>query len=239
MGQTARVLGGVSLVAAPLALGIGDQLRMAAENDASVAITASGAITDTTRQLASIHDHLGAFQAASWLFYLAAVLTIPALVTIWWLSVGRSPRWAWAGATMAAIGVIGQTVHLTAYFGLMQVTASSWDLEAAARLQDSLEANAFLGALFFVPFLLGALGCTLPQAIGLRRARVVPLWACLALVAATVLMFAVGSVPWTSALWTALMVAGMAPAAVTAIRPRGVRTPGPALQTPDHATVAA
>ena len=71
------------------------------------------------------------------------------------------------------------------------------------------------------------------------RARVVPLWACLALVAATVLMFAVGSVPWTSALWTALMVAGMAPAAVTAIRPRGVRTPGPALQTPDHATVAA
>ena len=222
MGQTARVLGGVSVVAAPLTIGIGDQLRMAAEHDASVAPSSGGAIDDTVQQLANVHSNLALFQTASWFFYLAALLTIPALVTIWWLSVGRSPRWAWAGATMAAIGVVGQTVHLTAYFGLLQVGATSGDIEQAARLQESLESNVFIGALFFVPFLLCALGCTLPQAIGLRRARVVPLWSCLTLVAAMLMVFVLGMVPLTSAIWAGLMVIGFTPAAVAAIRTRPV-----------------
>ncbi|HEY7043858.1 MAG TPA: hypothetical protein VH419_09350 [Nocardioidaceae bacterium] len=225
MGNTARVLGGLSVLAAPLAIGIGDQFRMAAENNNDVAVTAGDdLLAETTRQLASIDAHLGLFQTAAWFFYAAALLTIPALITIWRLSVAGSRKWAWAGATMAAIGVIGQTVHLTGYFALMQESSQSLDLESAAKLQIALDQNVFLGALFFVPFLLCALGCTLPQAIGLRRAGVIPMWACLALVAATLVMFVVGSVPWTSALWTVLMVAGFAPAALAAMRtPQPVR----------------
>jgi hypothetical protein len=219
MGHKARILGGLSVVAAPLAFGIGDQLRMAAEhnNDLGV-VSGDDLVAETTGQLASVQANLGLFQAASWFFYAAALLTIPALVTIWWLSAGRSPRWAWTGASMAALGVIGQTVHLTGYFGLMQVTSQSADLEQAARLHVALDENVFVGAMFFIPFLLCSLGCFLPQAIGLRRARVVPLWSCLAIVAATVLMFTMGSVPWTSALWATLMVIGFAPAAIAAMR---------------------
>ena len=219
MGHNARILGGLSVVAAPLAVGIGDQLRMAAEHNNDLGIVSGDdLLAETTDQLASVHANLGLFQAASWFFYAAALLTIPALVTIWWLSVGRSPRWAWAGASMAAVGVIGQTVHLTGYFGLMQVTSKAADLEQAAQLHVALDENAFVGALFFIPFLLCSLGCFVPQAIGLRRAHVVPLWACLAIVAATVLMFTMGSVPWTSALWATLMVIGFAPAAMAAMR---------------------
>lgn len=219
MGRKAQVLGGLTVVAVPLAIGIGDQLRMAAEsaNDLNV-VAGDDLIGETTRQLASVDAQLELFQAASWLFYAAALLTIPALVTIWWLSVDRSPRWAWTGATLATIGVIGQTVHLTGYFGLMQVTSQWADLEQAARLHVALDSNVFVGAMFYIPFLLCSLGCWLPQAIGLRRSGVIPLWACLAVIAATVVMFTLGSGAWTGVLWTALMTAGLAPVALAIFR---------------------
>jgi hypothetical protein len=91
--------------------------------------------------------------------------------------------------------VVGQTVHLTGYFGLLQVSSQAADLEEQAKLHVALEQNAFLGALFLIPFLLCALGAPIPQAIGLRRARVLSLWACIAVVLAAALMLTVSSTP--------------------------------------------
>ena len=54
--------------------------------------------------------------------------------------------------------------------------------------------------------------------MGLRRARVIPLWAAVAVGAATVFFATVGSQPWSSALWTRAVAAGLAPAAATMLR---------------------
>ena len=63
MGNKARVLGGLSVVAAPIAIGIGDQFRMAAEHNNDLAITAGDdLVAETTRQLASINANFGLFQ---------------------------------------------------------------------------------------------------------------------------------------------------------------------------------
>jgi hypothetical protein len=44
------------------------------------------------------------------------------------------------------------------------------------------------------------------------------MWACICIVAGMVLFMATGSRPWASAVWTVLMVAGFAPAAIAALR---------------------
>jgi hypothetical protein len=78
------------------------------------------------------------------------------------------------------------------------------------------ERTPFVIALF-TPFFL-TLICPIPQAIGLRRARVLPLWACLSVVAGTVLFAVLGSTPWSTALWAVLVIVGYAPAAAAMLR---------------------
>lgn len=216
MGPVARIVGGVSIVAAPLLLGIADQLRMAAEPPTSIgAIDAGYGVEQAAAQLVAVEANAGTFAAASWVSYAVALLSIPALVAIWWLAVARSPRWAWTGAVAAALGVTGQMVHVTGYFGLHQVLAAQGDPEAGARVLLAVESTPFT-LVIFLPFLVGLLAAV-PQVVGLRRARVIPLWACLAVVAATVLFAVVGSTPWASAAYTVLMVAGFAPAALVVL----------------------
>jgi hypothetical protein len=144
------------------------------------------------------------------------LLTVPALLAIWWLAVRRAPRWAWAGAVLAGLGVIGQVVHLTGYYFLNQVLARRPALTAAAEMLVAIDQHPFMVVLF-VPFLLGLLA-VLPQAVGLRRARAVPLWAAFALIGGTAVMLVTGSTPWTSALHTGLLLAGFAPAAIRILR---------------------
>jgi hypothetical protein len=151
------------------------------------------------------------FIAAATLAYAGALLTLPALLAIWRLSVDRSPRWAWAGAVMATFGAAGQMVHVMSYYGLFLAAVRQDNHEAAAQLIVGAESTPFVLSIF-APFFLGLL-CSVPQAVGLRRARVVPLWACLALVTATAFFLFTGSTPWSSAIWTVLLVAGFLPAA--------------------------
>ncbi len=217
MGRTARAIGGASILLAPLAYGISDQLRMVADPPTNAGLVGEYGVPEAVATLASIEANRGTFLAASLLAYAAMLLTVPALVAIWRLSVDRSARWAWTGAVLAAMFALGQAVHLVGHFATSLAAAGSDDHTAAAELMLTVENEPLVLALFVPLYLLGLLAA-IPQAIGLRRARVLPLWACLSIIGGTILFLVVGSMPWSSAAWMALMVAGLTPAAATMLR---------------------
>jgi hypothetical protein len=238
MRRNTRIVAGASIVLAPLCFGIADQVRMVADPPDTVGmVNPDYGVETAAASLANIQANPTPFLAASWIGYAGVLLTIVALVAIWSLAVGRAPRWAWAGAVIATLGAFGQTVHLASYFGLSQVLAGQDDLTAAAGIMIAAEENAFFMALF-VPFILGMLLAAIVQVIALRRARVVPRWALVAVVGGTVLMAVTGSVPWASAVYTVLVVAGFAPAALAMLRADREVVPAPEPGKPMPATAA-
>lgn len=223
MSRTGRIIGGVSVVLAPLLLGIADQVRMVADPPDGAGMVGEYGVEEAAASLATIHANRPTFVAASYLFYVAMLLTIPAVIAIWRASVTRAPRWAWAGAVLGTMFVLGQVVHLVGHFGMSQVFAAYPDLQVAAELTLAAESNTFIMTMFVPLYLLGLLAA-IPQAIGLRRARTIPLWASIAVGAGTVVFLVAGSTPVTSSLWTLLLVSGFAPAASAVLRGR-VTTP--------------
>lgn len=230
--STTAVAGAVCVVAAPLLLGIGDQLRMAAEGaPAELGITSEWTAEQAAAQTESIAAHAGLYSTASWLVLAGILATVPALLTVWRLTVARSPRLAWVGGTLAMLGVLGQMVHLSAYYGLQLAYAGDgavdgWQVDQALQVVPVFTAAL---APFFLSFL-----APVVQGVGLRRAKVVPLWAMMAIVASAVVILVAGSTPVTSAVWTVLAVAGFAPAAAAAMRVRSgdVALPADARTTP-------
>jgi hypothetical protein len=217
MGPIARTVGGVSVVLAPALLAMSDHLRMAVEPATSLGgLEAAPTVETVLADLSAVEAARGTYLASAWTSYAALLLMIPALVAIWRLSVRRSPRWAWAGATMAALGVVGVAVHMYGYFGQSLAALEVTDRAAAADLILTGDGVPIVIALF-VPYFLAFL-CVLPQAVGLFRAGVIPLWACLALGAGTVLFLLLGSTPVTTTAWALLLVAGFAPAALAMLR---------------------
>lgn len=222
MAPAARIIGGASIVLVPLLFVVGDEIRMAIEPAMTGTLVDTGSGAETVlADLAAIEAHRGAFLLVAALSYLGALLHVPLLVVVWRMSVGRSPRWAWAGAVLAAVGVAGQMVHLTGYHGMSLAALEVEDRTAAAEFLATADGVPFVIALF-VPYLLGLLAWV-PQAFGLVRARVVPLWGGLAVGAGTVVLLVAGSTPWSSPVWAVLVLAGFAPAAVAVLR--GVRSP--------------
>ena len=63
----------------------------------------------------------------------------------------------------------------------------------------------------------------------------IPLWACLSVVAGVVLFAFVGSTPWSAALAAVLLVTGFAPAALVMLRGRPVDTNVPVRRTESEA----
>jgi hypothetical protein len=217
MGRTTKLIGGAAIVTVPALVAIADELRMVAEGTFSTGLVDTEYGVDTVVSgLATIEQNRGLFELSSVLSYAAVLLMIPALLAIWRLAVGAAPRWAWAGAVMAALGVCGSMVHLAGYHGATITALDMADRTAAAEFMVAMETTPFVIALY-APFFLTLLA-PLPQAIGLRRAGVVPLWACLSIVAATVLFVVVGSTPWSAALAGVLFLVGFAPAARAAVR---------------------
>lgn len=217
MSRTTKLIGGAAIVAAPALVAVSDELRMVAEGTFSTGLVDTEYGVDTVlRDLAAIEANRGLFELSAALYYAAVLLMIPALLAIWRLSVERAPRWAWTGAVLAALGVCGLMVHITGYQGGMLTALDVTDEAAAAEFMVEMGTTPFVVALF-TPFFL-ALVAPLPQAIGLRRAGVLPLWACLAVVAATVLYAVVGSTPWSAAVAGVLFVVGFAPAALALLR---------------------
>jgi hypothetical protein len=228
MGRTAKLIGAAAIVTVPALVAVADELRMAAEGTFSTGLVDTEYGVDTiVRDLATIEENRGLFELSSALGYAAVLLMIPALLSIWRLAVARSPRWAWAGAVMAALGVCGSMVHLAGYHGSMVTALDLADRTAAAEFMVAMETTPFVIALY-APFFLTLLS-PLPQAIGLRRAGVVPLWACLSVVAGTVVFAVVGSTPWSAPLAAVLLIAGFAPAARAVLRSESTEA-APAVQ---------
>lgn len=217
MGRTTRLIGAGAMVTVPVLIAVADELRMIAEDTFSAGLVDTEYGVDTVVEgLGTIEANRGLFVLSSSLSYAAVLLTIPALLAIWHLSVSRAPRWAWTGAVMAALGVCGSMVHITGYHGSTITALDVADRTTAAEFMVAMETTPFVIALYSTFFL--ALLCPLPQAVALFRAGVVPLWACLSVGAGTVLSVVAGSTPWSSALVAVLMAAGLAPAALALLR---------------------
>jgi hypothetical protein len=150
--------------------------------------------------------------------FVGVLLTLPAVLAAWRVAVDRAPRWAWAGAALAMLGVLGEMAHLTGYFAIQGIVSGELDPAIGATVMMATERDP-LFLVLFAPFFL-ALLCVIPQAIALLRAKVIPIWAGVALLGGTAVMAVFGSSLWSSAAWTALMVAGFAPAAVVMLRGR-------------------
>jgi hypothetical protein len=217
MGRAAQVIGGASIVLAPVLMGVADELRMAAEPpESGTLVDSDWGVRSVLASLDVIEQHRGLFLLAGALSYAAVPLVVVALVAIWRASVARSPRWAWAGAIVAALGALGLMVHLLGYYGQTLTALDMADRTAAAEFIVASEGTGLVIA-FFVPFFLTLIS-PLVQGVGLWRARVVPLWALLCLAVGAVVLVAVGSTPWSTALSTALLAVGFAPAALTMLR---------------------
>ncbi len=113
MARIAQVVGGGSMVLWPLLAGTGGVLVMLArpEESAGVVDTEWG-VESQLADLNTIAENQGLFALSAYCFYAATLLMIPALVAVWRLSLHRSPRWAWTGVVLAALGVVGHVVHL-------------------------------------------------------------------------------------------------------------------------------
>ncbi|SFP51284.1 hypothetical protein SAMN05660464_3382 [Geodermatophilus dictyosporus] len=217
MARKTEIVGAGGIVLTPVLLGAADLLRMSAEGvDEVGGVATTWGVAEATAQLAAIDAHRGTFELASWLAYAGVLASIPAAVALWRLAAARSRRWAWTGLLLAVLGVIGEVVHLTGYYGLLQLLSAQPDRQSAAELGLAFDVVPFNVALF-VPFLLGALAW-LPQAVALRRARIVPLWAALTVCLGTVLFLGVGSQPWSTTVWAGALVVGLAPAARALLR---------------------
>jgi hypothetical protein len=214
-----QVIGGTSIVLWPLLVGISDEVRMAAEPPQS------GTLIDTEYGVESIlagldviEDHRGLFVLAGGLSYAATLVMVVALLAIWQLSVARSPRWAWAGAILAGLGALGLMVHFTGYYGGTLAALDAADQTAAAEFMLASEQTGLMIA-FFTPFFF-TLIAPIPQAVGLWRARVLPLWAMITVIVGAVVLAFVGSTPWSAALTAVLFIAGFSPAALALLRGR-------------------
>jgi len=215
MGRFAQTLGALGIVTAPMLVGAADELRMISDDTSGEAEGAA--------QFEAIARNLDLFQGAAWLALAGALLTIPAVAAAWALSKDRSRVWAWSALVLGVLGVFGQVVHLVGYYAHQLLFATDVEPAIGARVGEALESQTYF-AVMFVPFFFSLLAY-IPQAVGLRRAKVIPLWAAIVVIAATVTFAVLGSTPLSSAVWTLGLVIGLAPAAFHMARP-----PVPALQ---------
>jgi hypothetical protein len=169
--------------------------------------------------LAAIEEHRGLYAVNGALVLVVAMLTVPALLAVWRVTVDRSRRWAWAGAVLAGFGVIGGAVHAVDP-GLHLVALETADRAAAADFLVVTSTHPYVVALF-LPVLIGILAAPV-QAVALVRAGVVPLWAGLAIGIGAVGLYLFGSTVWGVVAATVLLMAGFAPAAAAVLRGRPI-----------------
>lgn len=216
MRRTTRLVGSTSILLVPVLTCIGYLIGIAVYPP-----TPGGPVNDAygaeqaLADLAAIEAQRGLYTVNAALVMVVALVSIPSLLAIWRLTVRRSSRWAWAGAVLAGFGVIGGAVH-SVDPGLHLVALEMADRGAAADFLVTTSTHPYVVAIF-VPVLLGFLAAPV-QAVGLVRARVVPVWAGVAIGVGAVVLYLFGSTVWGVLGATVLLVAGLAPAAVAMIR---------------------
>lgn len=212
--MSARRLGAAATVAFPITIVVADFFRIRAEEGS---VGDGTTVVSIVSQLNAVEANSGSFAIASWLFYAAALLTIPMVLFLWRLAVDRSPRWAWTAGVLGACSVIGQIAHCMGYFAPIQAYAGG-DHELGAQAQIALNSDLY-GLAVFVPYLIGIMLFPPAAAIALRRARVLPLWAMVAVIAGGALFLAMAGPWWVTAGWGVALLAGFAPAVLHASAP--------------------
>ncbi len=138
-------------------------------------------------RLAIIEANSTRFLAANLLLLVSFTLFVPALVLIGQHLAEKGSRWGYVSAIAAAAGWI---LHLAIVGGgLVQYPmAAAADRAAMSEVSDAMFESASFLVLVVPMLLLTALGMLL-TAVALWRARVAPLWASIAIVAAIVADF--------------------------------------------------
>lgn len=162
-----RTLAGVALIAAPLAFGGSDVIRLSIE----------GGVREGAEQLAAIEASYGLWQVAAILNMVGIVLFVPAILGLMHLMRNCSVALGHIGGGLALVGFLGWTAHNTRYFGFMGAASTSE--------VDRGELVRFIGywettpdtVVYVLMFLVGYTFGMLLLAIGLYRARVTYRWA--------------------------------------------------------------
>lgn len=210
MNPIAR-LSGLSLLFVPAALAAADQLQLRVLPPGGEGAADDGGTAELVAQLQAVDAHRELFEMASWLFYAGAVLTIPMTIVLWRLAAGRAPRWAWAGALLGAVSVVGQFVQAYAHFGVDQAFSGLEDRQVAAEHIVAIDSNAY-ALVLFLHYLIGVAFAVPVAAIALKRAGVIPWWGLGSVLGGSVLLVVLGSTSVVTIVWAAGLVIGLAPA---------------------------
>jgi MFS family permease len=173
----------------------------------------------------AVADHPSLWLLAGLLSAATAFLLPPAMVVVPAIVRGRGHRLATTGALLTGIGAVAAAVHAAGYFGSYGIYASSGADRSAVRAMESGSEGYPFFTVFIVLFMAGMLLGPLLLGIGLRRARLVPVWVP---VAALVFAAAGGtSGAWPGVIGVLAAVATFVPVAMALVG-RPVRQPGSA-----------
>lgn len=187
-----------------------------------VALGGADATSDQEGFLAAIAANSALWNTFGVLMLAMALLTAAWVPAVWRHSVDRTPRWAWAAAIVGTLFALGQMVHLVSWVVLNAALATSVEASEALAVVEAIESSWFFG-LIFVPYLLGAVLAPPLAAVALRRARFIPTWAMVVVMAASVAGFILGTDnPIGVAVYSVLLITGFTPAVVRVLRGRGV-----------------
>lgn len=126
-------------------------------------------------ELASVAHSPGRHQASALVGLLAVLLLVPATLTLARLVRPRRPLMAWLGASLAIVGAVGLAAHFAFRLPTVEMARSGADRAQMQVLYDRIEGNAAIAGVILV----GIAGTYFGQVvltIGLRRARLVPIW---------------------------------------------------------------
>jgi hypothetical protein len=192
-----RTLAGLCLIAAPLALGAADLIRISVEGDAQA----------TRDQFEQVAASPGAWQVATVLNMLGVVLFVPAVLGLLHLLHHRGAVLGHIGGGLLLIGFLGLAAHNAGYYGMLgAVSAPGIDQEQMVRFWQA--AGGVPGNIVsLLMFLIGYLFGMVVLGVGLFRARVVPRWtAALVVLSLVVSLFAEGSLLIALISWVLLFV---------------------------------
>jgi hypothetical protein len=167
-----RTLAAAGLVAGAATLTVADLLRRLVEPADPTAVTLADAAG----------RHSTAWLTAGLLSAATTFLLLPGLGVLVAPLRGRGARTARVGAGLLAVGSVASCVHAAGYFGMYDALARSGVSPAAVRAVDSGSESSPFFVPFIVLFMLGMMLGPIVLAAGLRRARLVPVWAPLAAV---------------------------------------------------------
>lgn len=184
--KTLRIIGVTGLAAGPASLIATTVIQWMLQSS-----DPSATVFDAVRQ------NQGLWQIAGFLAVFGPLLWICGMPSA--IGLARSRGWVMTliGGVLTALGLAVAIGHLALYFGVFgDIALSGVSTEAAkamARADDASALTTFLLLSFLVTFSLGPIVLTL----GLRRAKVVPVWVPVAAIVMTVANFAGGPIAGT------------------------------------------